>query len=161
MSDWKQIVRDHEKMIFGTAWRILGHVQDTEDAVQDVYLQAHSLFGKQKVRHWPALLRRLATCRALDRLRRRRATIPLDDAVLPGREDSPEELLAEQELVERLREVIAQLPEREGEVFCLHYFEQMPFERIAEVLDISRGAVATALYRARERLETLITSQWR
>ncbi|MGE3809733.1 MAG: RNA polymerase sigma factor [Gemmataceae bacterium] len=161
MNDWTQIIRDHEKTVFGTAWRILGHVQDTEDVVQEVYLSAHRLYRTEKVHHWGALLRKLATCRALDRLRRRRHTLPLDGSEPAGPADGPEEALLEQELLDRLRHAVGQLQGREAEVFCLHYFEQLPGDQIADVLETSRGAVANALYKARSRLETLFTSQWR
>lgn len=161
MNDWKQIIDAHEKIVFGTAWRILGHVQDTEDVVQEVYLSAHRLYRTQEVRHWGALLRKLATCRALDRLRRRRHTVPLDGSEPAGVADGPEEAALEQELIDRLRAAIGQLPAREGEVFCLHHFEDLNADKIAEVLDTSRGAVANALYKARARLATLFISQWR
>ena len=41
MTDWDRIVREHGPMVFGTAWRILGHVADTED-VQAVNDPKHS-----------------------------------------------------------------------------------------------------------------------
>src|SRR3954447_6381089 len=78
VTDWDRIVREHGPLVFGTAWRILGHAADAEDVVQDVFLQVHRLEQVRPVRCWVALLRRLATCRALDRLRQRRATVPLD-----------------------------------------------------------------------------------
>ena len=161
MTDWARLVREQESMIFGTAWRILGHVQDTEDAVQEVFLQAHRLHRTSRVRQWAPLLRRLATCRALDRLRRRRNTVPLDGLALAGPPDDPEQAVRERELVDRLRKAITQLPEREGEVFCLHYFEDETNEQIAQVLDISPGAVATALYKARVRLQSLLAGAFK
>ena len=58
--DWNCIVREHGPMVFGTAWRVLGHVADCEDVVQEVFLQAHCLRQKEAVRNWPGLLRWLA-----------------------------------------------------------------------------------------------------
>ena len=69
MTDWDRIVREYGSLVFATAWRILGHAADTEDIVQEVFLQVHQLQQSHAVRHWPGLLRRLAACRALDRLR--------------------------------------------------------------------------------------------
>lgn len=156
MIDWARLVREHESMIFGTAWRILGHVQDTEDAVQEVYLQAHRLHRDGRVHHWAPLLRRLAACRALDRLRRRRPTSPLDGLALAAAADAPEQAALQQELADRLRQAVAQLADREAEVFCLHHFEDLTNEQIAQVLDLRPGAVANALYKARLRLQTLL-----
>ena len=156
MTDWDRIVREHGPLVFGTAWRILGHVADTEDVVQEVFLQAYRLRAVQTIRHWPGFLRRLAACRALDRLRQRKPSLALNDLALACSTNGPEETAIGRELAERLREAIAQLPEREAAVFCLRYFEDLPYQRIAEILDINRGAVAAALHKARAKLECLL-----
>jgi RNA polymerase sigma-70 factor (ECF subfamily) len=108
------------------------------------------------VRCWEAFLRRLAACRALDRLRQRRNAVPLDGLALASRADGPEEVAIERELAARLRRCLTRLPRREATVFCLRYFDDLSYECIAETLHISVGAVATALHKARARLESLL-----
>lgn len=156
MTDWDRIVRDHGPVVFATAWRILGHAADTEDVVQEVFLQAHQMQQEQEVRCWEALLRRLAACRALDRLRQRKANVSIEGLALASTNDDPEALAMERELSARLRQAVSQLPRREATVFCLRYFDDLSYEEIAETLQISSGAVATALHKARARLETLL-----
>jgi RNA polymerase sigma-70 factor (ECF subfamily) len=154
VTDWERIVREHGPRVFGTAWRILGHAADAEDVVQEVFLQAHQLQQTRPVRFWGAFLRRLAACRALDRLRQRRATVPLDGHDPIGAETGPEEAAIGHELADQLRDAVARLPEREAGVFCLRYYEDLSYEEIAEVLGISVGAAGVALHKARAKLET-------
>ncbi len=71
MVDWNSLVREHTPALFGIAWRILGHAQDAEDVVQEVLGEAHRQSDGMPVVCWPALLRRMATCRALNILARR------------------------------------------------------------------------------------------
>jgi RNA polymerase sigma-70 factor (ECF subfamily) len=156
VTDWDRIVREHGTVVFATAWRILGHAADAEDVVQEVFLQAHQMQQGEAIRCWEALLRRLAACRALDRLRQRRATVPLDSLSIATSADNPEAIAVERELSGRLRQAIARLPRREATVFCLRYFDDLSYEQIAETLQIRVGAVATALHKARTRLETLL-----
>ncbi|MFO0877806.1 MAG: sigma-70 family RNA polymerase sigma factor [Gemmataceae bacterium] len=157
MADWNRIVREHGPVVFATAWRILGHAADTEDVVQEVFLQAHQTQKVQEVFSWGALLRRLATCRALDRLRQRRRLVSLEgDSIAAPEGGDPESLAMERELSDRLRLALAQLPPREGSVFCLRFFDDLSYEEIAQTLQISAGAVATALHKARSRLESLL-----
>ena len=156
MTDWDRIVREHGPVVFATAWRILGHRADTEDVVQEVFLQAHQMQQSSPVRCWEALLRRLAACRALDRLRQRRYTVPLDGLSVPSPAEGPEDVALGRELASRLRQALARLPRREATVFCLRYFDDLSYEHIAETLQISTGAVATALHKARNRLESLL-----
>src|SRR5260370_35946551 len=103
MTDWPRIVREHGPLVFGTAWRILGHTADVEDVVQEVFLQAYQLQQTRPVRYWSGLLRRLAACRALDRLRQRKANLSLQDSHLTCPSSGPESQAMENELRERLR----------------------------------------------------------
>ena len=156
MLDWNRIVREHGPAVFGAAWRILGHAADAEDVVQETFLEAHRWVQSRPVRHWNAFLRRVATCRALDRLRQRKPLCSLENIDLPSTEDGPEEIAVGRELAQRLREGIAQLPERESAVFCMRHFEELSYQQIAEALDVSSGAVAVALHKARLKLEALL-----
>ncbi len=153
VTDWERIVREHGPRVFGTAWRILGHAADAEDVVQEVFLQAHQLHRTRPVRFWGAFLRRLAACRALDRLRQRRASVPLEGHDLASPEDNPEAAAVGHELADRLRDAVARLPDREAGVFCLRYYEDRSYEEIAETLGIRVGAVGVALHKARAKLE--------
>jgi RNA polymerase sigma-70 factor (ECF subfamily) len=157
VTDWERLVREHGPTVFGTAWRILGHAADTEDVVQEVFLEAYRLRAAEVVRCWPALLRRLAACRALDRLRQRRPVLSLNGLHVAANGADPEATAIGKELAERLRQAVAELPEREATVFCLRYFEDLPNQRIAEILSIQPGAVGVALHKARARLEALLT----
>jgi RNA polymerase sigma-70 factor (ECF subfamily) len=152
-TNWTRLVREHGPLVFKTAWRILGHTADAEDVVQDVFLQMHQWEQTRPVRSMPGLLRRMATCRALDRLRQRKVTVPLPELPLENVSYAPECAVLEEELQERLRQAIAELPEREAEVFCLRYYEDLSYQEIAAELGIRSGAVAAALHKARAKLE--------
>jgi RNA polymerase sigma-70 factor, ECF subfamily len=154
--DWDGLVSRLGPAVFRTAWRILGHATDAEDVTQDVFLEAYRLHRHRQVTSWAGLLRRLAACRALDRLRQRKVTCPLDGLPLAFAGDGPEEEAAGRELAQRLRQALAHLPDREGEVFSLRYFDDLSYLEIAEALGISSGAVAAALHKARAKLAALL-----
>lgn len=139
-------------LVAGICWRILGHRADAEDAIQETFLKAFELEEREPVRHWPGLLRRLATTSALARLRSRRSG-DSDVEDLISREQTPVDALEHKELKSRLREAIAKLPPRDAEVFCLRYLENLNHDEIVQALDIPYDAVTSAIYRARKRLE--------
>ena len=91
-------------------------------------------------------------------MRQRRAVVSLDGLAITGGDD-PEAVAIERELSERLRLAIARLPPREAAVFCLRYFDDLAYDRIAETLQITAGAVATALHKARGRLESFLLEE--
>src|SRR5437867_4332505 len=71
MTDWSQIVEQHGPLVWRTAQRLLCQEADTADCFQRTFVAALELSQRQTIRHWPALLRRLTTARALEQLRGR------------------------------------------------------------------------------------------
>ncbi len=160
--DWESIVRTHAPLAFDAAWRLLGHVADTEDVVQEALLDAFRLHAGEPVDNWGALVRHLATRRAIDMLRKRRTAhlVPLETLEVTAPEsEKPESVAAERELADRLRSAIAELSDREATVFSLRYFGEMGNSEIARTLGISTDAVGVALHKARRRLKELLGLQ--
>ncbi len=149
-------MRRHGATVFGVAWHILGHAVDAEDIVQEVFIEAQQLTSRQTVTKWGAFLRRLATFRSLDRLRRRKSLSAFDDSLVASAENDPEAIAIGNELEALLRESITKLPKQQAAVFCLRYFEDLSYEQIAHSLKISAAAVATALHKARNQLKSLL-----
>jgi RNA polymerase sigma-70 factor, ECF subfamily len=153
---WDTFVRENAQAVLNSALRVIANVADAEDIAQEVFLE---IFQKGKLLEFacqPALLRTIATRRALDRLRMKKFPCDLVDEELVDREHEPPEHAIATELDLRLRSGLARLPPREAEVFCLTYFEGNSASEIATLLGITKGAVAKSLSMARGRLAGLL-----
>ena len=53
-----------------------------------------------------------------------------------------------------LHKAIAKLPPKQKAVFNLRYFEEMPYEKIADVLETSEGALKASYHHAYEKVKT-------
>jgi RNA polymerase sigma factor (sigma-70 family) len=71
VQDWQTIVTECGPLVWRTAYRLLGNHADTADCFQETFLAALELSRRQPVRNMSGLLVRLATTRAIDRLRQR------------------------------------------------------------------------------------------
>jgi RNA polymerase sigma-70 factor, ECF subfamily len=161
MTDWDAVVKQHAGIVRSTIHRLVGNHEDAWDCIQETFLAAVKLDRREPVGNWPALLRRLATARALDLLRARsrqhgRRSPESDPAAAISREPSPLLSAEASELAERLRAAVGQLPRRQAEVFCLTCFEHMSSEEIAEQLGLTNTAVRMLLCRARRGLQRLL-----
>jgi RNA polymerase sigma-70 factor (ECF subfamily) len=143
-------------MVVQAAMRILGNAADAEEVAQEVFLDVFSQSASDNVRNWGAYLRKLAVFRSLDRSRRRRVEVPLPGDTLMSADLSPHDEAVRRELAEHVRSLIASLPEREGAVFALRYFEHLSNVEIADILQVSAGAVAAALHKIRSKLEAAV-----
>ncbi len=150
-------------MVWRTAYRLLGNHADAADCFQDTFLAALEVSRRQPVRNIAGLLVRLATTRAIDRLRQRgrqgqRHADGHDcEEISSGRPD-PAGQAQTQELAGQLREAIGRLPRQEAKVFCLRYLSEMSYRQIAEELDIGINAVGVSLYRAKARLREALAA---
>lgn len=151
--DWDQIVEHHSQRVFRVAFRILRSVQDAEDVSQDVFTEAFRLHKTGPIQSWTGMLVRLATLRSIDRLRRRRPSVELQEGDRRSTAGPFEEVEA-RELAHWLQQAIAQLPDVQATVFVMHHFEQLSRAEVAAALGVSPEAVSTALYKARQRLLT-------
>jgi RNA polymerase sigma-70 factor (ECF subfamily) len=161
MTDWEAVVGQHAEIVRRTVYRLVGNDADAWDCVQETFLEAVRLDRREPVRDWSALLRHLATARALDLLRRRsrqrcRCSEEADPAQAVSREPTPSGYAEASELADRLRMAVGRLPRRQAEVFCLTCFEQMTSEAAAGQLGIRPTAARMLLSRARQRLRRLL-----
>jgi len=155
--DWQIIIEKHSPVVWQTAYRLLGNIDDAADCFQETFICALEISQRQRVRSFYALLTRLATTRAIDQMRQRfrhsRCNATSDDwAAMPSTNPGPAQLARQQELVARLRESLTQLPPQEAQVFCLRYLNDMSYRQIAKALGIKTNAAGVLLHRARAKL---------
>ena len=152
--NWQYIVREHGPAVYRIAWRILGNADDADDVVQESFLEAHRTSMRERVENWLALLKRIAVCRSLDRIRQRRPETSINEIAVESSEPAPESEIVRCELEAAMRESLGELPEREATVFCMRHFDQLSNAEIAVSLAISVSAVTTALHKARTKLSS-------
>lgn len=161
MVDWEAIVCRDGPAVWRTAYRLLGNHADADDCFQETFLSAVSFARYESISHPRALLQRLATARALDRLRVRYRTRRRETDVAAGDEvhaigSQPAQSAEAAELSERLRVALSTLPPKQAQAFCLFYLDGLAYAQIATHLDASVNGVGVLLHRARGRLRELL-----
>ncbi len=159
------LAANHGRMVFHTAYRVLGNVEAAEDVLQDVFLKLLKNRGRPSrsaaIEDWGAYLRVLATRRAID-LTRRKATLSLDredgsvDLRLQDSGLQPDAALARRQKARELRIALRSLPPRDAELFVLRYFEDLSYAELARHLKLSQNQVGVLLHRARGRLRAVL-----
>ena len=138
------------ELLQGVQPRLRGYLRmlKRDAAAADDVLQDTFVIAVRKLRFLrdPGLFRpwiyRIATREAHRRIRK--ADDPIGEYDPAGAADTERELL-DAEVRERLRGQVAELPDRARAVIALHYFEQMPLDEIAAVLDAPLGTIKSRL----------------
>jgi RNA polymerase sigma-70 factor (ECF subfamily) len=144
-----ELVRHHQRLVFGIACRMLDDRAAAEDLAQDVFVQLHRhLATIESDAHLGSWLRRVVTHRAIDavRERKRRPVTPLDAIAEPAVTAPPSE--RDPLLVTWLRTQVAALPAAARAVVVLRYQRELGPVEIAETLDMPLNTVKSHLKRS-------------
>jgi len=146
--------------VFAMIARLTSDVMDAEELTQDTFLRAFSHIDSYDPQR--ALLAtwlcRIAYRLTLDFLKRRRPLIvPIEDSQAWQTDISDEQLEAElstgrEERIQRLEQLMDDLPPDERLLLTLHYFENRPLDECAFIMDATSHALANRLYRIRKKL---------
>jgi RNA polymerase sigma-70 factor, ECF subfamily len=161
MIDWPSILAEHGASVWRTVYRLLNHDADALDCYQETFLEAFGFAQRQPVADWGAFLATVATRRALNRLRSRRRArsrfVALDGVPEPSSEAGcPLQHATAAELLDRVREGLAELPDKQAEVFWLSCVEGLSHQQVADRLQVAPGEVRVLLHRARARLRAIL-----
>ena len=169
---FKSLVTNYQDMVYNTALGIVQNSEDAEDVTQEVFIQVYRSIdqfkGDARLSTW---IYRITTTKALDHIRSRRrkkrfAFItslfgPNDELVHePVDFQHPGVALDRKEQAALLFRMIEQLPENQKVAFTLHKTEELSYQEIAEVMNLSVSAVESLLFRARQNLRKLLEKHY-
>jgi len=164
---FQTLVETYQRMVVNTCLGIVHNQADAEDLAQDVFLEifrtAEKFRGDSKLSTW---LYRIATNRSLNLIRnnkRKRFFQSIEDTFSGGRNrnseisenraDQPDQNMADQQRSDLLHRAIDRLPEKQRIAFTLNKYEELPYQQIAEIMEISLASVESLIHRAKKNLQ--------
>jgi RNA polymerase sigma-70 factor, ECF subfamily len=154
------LVGQYERPVYNVALRMLRNPEDARDIAQSVFLKAwqnlSSYDPQYKFYSW---IYRMAINESLNVLRSRgRAGEPLDER-LPTEDAGPADLLAAGQGREAVLAAVGRLKPEHKSVIVLRYFVDLPYEDIAQVLELDPKTVKSRLYTARQLLKDQLAAR--
>lgn len=158
-----KMVGEYQQMLYYHIRRMVIDHADADDVLQNTFLKAwrylDNFRGDSALRTW---LYRIATNEALTFLSKRKKRQYLDINNLhdtmeysmgPGRAADGEEIQ------QRLQQAISQLPERQRAVFNMRYFDQMKYDEISSILEVSVGGLKASYHHAVKKIEAFLAQE--
>ena len=154
---FEELVRRNQAAAWALAWRCLSDSAEARDVVQDAFLKIYKAASRYRpTAKFRTYLTRVVTRLCLDREAKKR---PQYMAVLPPMADisrGPEALAIDAELREVVQRCLAQLPANQRIAITLRQYDELSYDEIADVLELSAKAVDSLLQRARDALRTCL-----
>lgn len=151
-----RIVETYSERLYWHVRSIVGSHDDTDDLLQDIFLKVWKALpafrGDSTEYTW---LWRIATNEALQFLGRERRRRTLFDDVpverAPGVGSDP--YFNGDKAERKLQNAIASLPPKQRSVFCMRYYEDLPYEDISKITGTSVGALKASYHFAQEKIK--------
>ena len=149
-----RLVERYQAMTSAITLSILREATCSEDAAQDAFITAWkklaTLREPAQFRPWLAAI---ARNRALEKLRKRRVELPLEEEQFSAESaPGPDEILSHRDDLEFALRVIDSLPEKYRTPLILFYREDQSIKLVAESLGLSEDTVKQRLHRGRKAL---------
>lgn len=162
---FKQLVLQHRTRLQRFVLRHIGHPDDADDIAQQAFSEAARTIerfrGESELSTWlygiAMNLVRNYLNRAPHRLHRFETDAGLSE--LPAAEGDPTDIVARQQMLERLTEALNELPEEMQEVLTLVAVQELSYEEAAAILSVPVGTVRSRLSRARASLRSQLASR--
>lgn len=164
---FEAIVQRYERQIFAFTYRMMGNPDDAHDLTQECFIRAFRNLGRTNSElNVSAWLHRIASNACLDVLRRRKRIrwLPWENSkherLLHGSPtDDPERVVIAGENTSDVQSILSQMSPRNRLALILREYEGMSTREIGDVMGLSRSAVKSVLFRAREEFRRLYTLQ--
>ena len=165
------LIGEFQQPVYGLVYRVINDPADAADTTQDVFLKVFRgmkhFHGGSSLKTW---IYRIALHEAANRRRwwfrhkAKETSIEPTESDSPGvgesamqlaltdHADSPFDSVAHREVQHRVEEELRKIPEPYRTALILRDLEEMSYEEIAEVLEISLGTVKSRLTRGRDAL---------
>jgi RNA polymerase sigma-70 factor, ECF subfamily len=169
---WAEMVRTHQRRVFGLCYRFTGSAADAEDLTQDVFLKIYSNLGafdaaRGSLAVWITTMTRNLLVDNFRRTRNQRSTSSLDEGWdqteevrpaerLTDRGPSPHESAAKKELARMVQNALARVSVELREAVILRDLQDLDYKEIAQVLSIPEGTVKSRISRGRAELARLL-----
>jgi RNA polymerase sigma-70 factor (ECF subfamily) len=168
---FKMLVEAHSNRVYYTVLNILQNATDTEDIVQETFIQVfESIKHFKEASSLATWIYRIAVHKALDKIRKQKNRTRLHAIIpwwMPDENKSmdavylnPGILIEHKENAVRLFKAINELPHQQRVAFTLIKVQGMKYEEACEILQLSVKAVESLVSRARVKLKSQLDNEY-
>lgn len=156
---FRRLIKLHERLVAHMIGRLIKNSEDREELCQDVFLK---VFDKMKEFHFQSKLSTwiatIAYHHAINHLRKKKLLISdIAESEQLGNKfishDNPGEQLENQDMEDKIRSYIEELPVHYKTILSLYHLEGMSYPEIGQVTGLPDGTVKNYLFRARNLLK--------
>jgi RNA polymerase sigma-70 factor (ECF subfamily) len=163
LAAFERLMRQYERLVLVTALRLLGRMEDAQDASQEVFLKLYrNLRRVEASASLSGWLYRVTVNVCHDVLRRRPASAPVEDAAeVVSREADPHQQTAATERRRALELSLRVLSPAERTALVLRDLEGLSTEEVARIVGSTEATVRSQVSKARVKVRSFVERYFR
>lgn len=152
-----EVIRRYSEPLYWQIRRLVANHDDANDILQNTFLKAwtsvENFRGEAKLSTWLYKIAINESLTFLSKEQKRKGFSLDDDEGGLAYMIEADEWIDGDELALKLRKAIAALPEKQRIVFNMRYYDEMPYEKMSEILGTSVGALKASYHIAVQKIE--------
>lgn len=158
-----ELVKRYQERLYWHIRRMVVHHEDTNDILQNIFVKVWKNLGEfREEANFYTWLYRIGTNETLTYLeqQRRKSSLSLsddgEDSLGLGNRLKAEQGYDANKIEWKLQQAILTLPEKQRLVFNLRYYDEMPYEKMSEILGTTEGALKASYHHAAKKIEAFL-----
>ncbi len=154
------LVQRHQNMVYNLSYRFMRDAALAEDMAQESFLKAFRLLnGFRGDCNFSTWMYRVTVSVCLTEINRRKKRHEVELQPVDGRQEADSKVESS-DVFELIRGCVKLLPSRYASIITLYYLKEIPYEEIAQVMEIPMGTLKTWMYRARNQLRSIVEKEF-
>ncbi|SCW79018.1 RNA polymerase sigma-70 factor, ECF subfamily [Paenibacillus tianmuensis] len=154
------IFNKYKNKIFGFLINMGVNREDAQDLTQETFIKVIKNIDQHNSNKCFSSWLYTIAINCLKDFRKKRTTYPLDDCSIDFvLNDLPEDIIIKKDEKRHLHEIIKKMPYKFRIVLLLRYTNDLSYQEIAHILNISVNNVSADLHRAKKMLKTLMNER--
>ncbi|WP_397303754.1 RNA polymerase sigma factor [Nonlabens ulvanivorans] len=157
---YRMLLKEFQEQLYWQIRKLVIDHDDAHDVLQNVFVKVFkgikNFKGDSKLSSW---LYRIAYNESMTFLTKKKKQLQISDAELQAHlveQIEADVYFTGDEIQFALQKALAQLPKRQSEIFKMRYYDEVKFKDIANLLELSEGAVKSSYHIAAKKIEQFI-----
>lgn len=155
-----EIVKKYQERIYWHIRRLVVNHDDANDVMQNMFIKVWTYLDnfreESNLYTWLYRIATNETITFLEKEKKRKAISISDDENGVAYKLPAEKGFDANKLEWKLQQAIQSLPEKQRIVFTLRYYDEMPYDEMAKVLETSAGALKASYHHAVKKVEEFL-----
>lgn len=156
----RMLMETYQERLYNQIWRMTQNHIHTDDILQNTFVKAWkglaAFKGNSQLHTWLYSIARNETLNFLQK-EKRHLSVAFENHKQENNFQTTGDTLTAKDIQQQLDNALATLPDKQRDVFCMRYYDELTYEQMSELTGTSVGALKASYHHAVKKIESFLT----